>query len=284
MKRMGKPMAAVLRGGRHVLAVLGATVAASLPYADPAAQTPSAAPSTTAAAQRSSPQVDAGVPFTVGERLTYDVTYSSYLVAGTAVTRVQDRRPVPGGTAYYIVVEGRPVPMLANLYRLYYRMDTLVDAATLLPHQGSVHAEEGARKRTAVTRYDRSAGKAWLDVQADAGGRLEFDIPPQVQDGLSALYVLRSMALRPGDSISLPIADEGIVYSLRANVTGVENVRVPLGEFPAALLKVSITDPEGKPAAANAAVWISTDARRLPVKMQADLAVGSFVLLLRQAS
>jgi len=234
-------------------------------------------------AQPSRPK-EAAVPFRVGESLTYDVTYSSYLVAGTATTTVQDKRSVPGATSYYIVVEGRPVPMLASLYRLYYKMDTLLDSVTLLPHRGSMHAEEGARKRTALTRFDRTARKGFFEVQTEPGGRLEFDIPPQVQDGLSSLYVLRAMTFKPGDTISLPVADEGLVYSVRANVTGSERLRVPLGEFDASVLKMTITDPAGQPAAANTAIWLSNDARRLPLKMQADLAVGSFVLLLRQAS
>jgi hypothetical protein len=235
-------------------------------------------------AQPTGTRREAAVPFRVGESLTYDVTYSSYLVAGTAVTTVQDKRATPGATSYYIVVEGRPVPMLASLYRLYYKMDTLLDSATLLPHRGSMHAEEGNRRRTALTRFDRTARKGFFEVQTEPGGRLEFDIPPQVQDGLSGLYVLRSMPLKPGDAFTLPVADEGVVYNVRANVAGSERLRVPFGEFDASMLKVTITDPAGQPAAANTAVWISNDTRRLPLKMQADLAVGSFVLLLRQVS
>ena len=253
-----------------LLAIGGVAVAASL-SALPAAQAPRS-------------RVEATVPFGVGESLTYDVTYSSYIVAGTAVTRVQDKRSTPGATSYYIVAEGRPVPMLASLYRFYYKMDTLLDSVTLLPHRGSVYAEEGTRKRTALTRYDRNTLTAEFEVQSDAGGRMEFDIPAQVQDGLSGLYVLRSMNLRTGERFTLPIADEGVVYDLRADVTGSERVRVPLGDFDATVLKVSITDPDGKPAATNTGVWFSNDSRRLPLKIQADLPMGSFVLLLRQAS
>ena len=62
------------------------------------------------------------MPFAVGETLTYDVTYSSYLVAGTAVSRVASRRTISGSSSYYIVVEGRPIPMLASLYNLFYNM------------------------------------------------------------------------------------------------------------------------------------------------------------------
>jgi hypothetical protein len=233
---------------------------------------------------RAPQRAEAAVPFAVGETLTYDVTYSSYLVAGTAISKVQDRRPSPGGPAYYIVVEGRPVPMLANLYRMYYKMDTLLDTVTLLPHRGTLHTEQGSRKRLTMTAYDRNARKASFEVHAERVGRLEFDIPPQVQDGLSALYVLRAFSIKAGDSITLPVADEGRVYQVKAEATGPERITVPLGEFNAAGLKLTITDPDGQPAAANTAVWISTDARRLPVKVQSDLPVGSFVLLLRQAT
>jgi hypothetical protein len=74
------------------------------------------------------------------------------------------------------------------------------------------------------------------------------------------------------------------VYTVRAEVAGLERLAVPLGSLDAWNLRIAIVDGKGQPAASNAGVWISTDARRLPLKMQADLTVGSFVLLLRQAS
>ena len=48
-------------------------------------------------------------------------------------------------------------------------------------------------------------------------------------------------------------------------------------------VNVTILDAAGQPAATDAAVWYSTDARRLPLKLQARLPVGHFVLILREA-
>ncbi len=229
-------------------------------------------------------RVDAAVPFRVGETLTYDVTLASLLVAGTAIATVKERRAAGGSTAYAIEVEGRPLPLLARLYTVFYRMETWLDSATLLPHRTSMYAEEGAGKRLGVTQFDRGSLIASLDIQGDTTERLEFPIPPQAQDGLSAIYVLRSMNVRAGDSFTLPVADYGSLYSVRADVGPAERVRVPFGETSAWNISVSITDDTGVAAATNAAVWLSTDARRLPVKIQADLPVGSFVLLLRQVT
>lgn len=227
---------------------------------------------------------EAAVPFKVGEQLTYDVTWSTYLVAGSATATVQDKRAVGGTQAYVIVAEGRPIPMLSRLYNLYYKMDTHLDAATLLPQRMSLYTEEGNRTRTATTRFDRRSQRATFEAPTELPDRIEFKVPPQVQDGLSAIYVLRAMSFKAGDSITLPIADEGQMYSVRASVAGPENLRVPLGEFSAWRLDLSITDSLGQPAATNAGIWMSNDARRLPLRLQAELPVGQFVLALRQTT
>jgi hypothetical protein len=56
-----------------------------------------------------------------------------------------------------------------------------------------------------------------------------------------------------------------------------------MGDVESWNLKLTILDSKKQPAATNSAVWISTDARRLPIKLQSDLPVGSFVLALRDA-
>ena len=79
----------------------------------------------------------------------------------------------------------------------------------------------------------------------------------------------------------MPVADGGAVYNVTMDVGAIERLRVPAGEMGAWNVKVTITDAKGQPAATNAAVWISNDTRRLPLKLQAGLPVGDFVLLLR---
>jgi hypothetical protein len=227
---------------------------------------------------------EASVPFRVGETLTYDVTLSSYVVAGTAVATVEGKRPLSSRTAYHIVAEGRPLPMLASLYALYYRMETFLDSVTLLPHLVAMYSEEGANKRVGRTSFDRLSRRASLEMEAERTARWEIDVPQQVQDGLSALYVLRAVDWKPGNRIVLPVIDQGNLYTLQAEAVGRELVTVPLGDLDSWNLKISIGNTGGQAAASNIGVWLSTDARRLPVKLQADMPLGRFVLLLRQTS
>jgi uncharacterized protein DUF3108 len=67
-------------------------------------------------------------------------------------------------------------------------------------------------------------------------------------------------------------------------VAGQERVRTPLGDQPAWKLKLSVFDDKNVPVGRNVAIWIGDDPRHLPLKLQADLAVGSFNLTLRSAS
>src|SRR3989454_12827588 len=140
-------------------------------------------------------RAERNVPFRVGETLTYDVSWSAYVTAGTAVATVKEKKPSFNSTAYYVVAEGRPTPLVSKLYSLYYKMDSLIDSYTLLPQRGSIYSEEGKRHRFRTTLFDA------------------------------------------------------------------RNQRV------------------GR----NTAMWMSDDARRLPVQLRADLPIGSFNLALREA-
>src|SRR5260370_39451368 len=113
------------------------------------------APAAKAAAPTKAPKTERSVPFATGETLSYDVSWSSYLTAGTATTTVKEKKPSFGSTAYYIVAEGRPTPLLSKLYAVYYKMDTLLDSFTLLPQRGSVYSEEGKRHRFNATHFER---------------------------------------------------------------------------------------------------------------------------------
>jgi hypothetical protein len=228
-------------------------------------------------------RTERAVPFKIGETLTYDVSWLSALTAGTATAIVKEKKPSFGSTAYYIVAEGRPAPLVSKLYSLYYKMDTLLDAYTLLPQRGSVYSEEGSRRRLRISRFDRAAHKVFFEYESTGKATDTFTVPPSVQDGLSAIYVLRAASLASGLRITMPITDNGINYAVQVVVAPAERLRTPFGEALAWKLNVALTDSAGTPQGRNIALWISDDARRLPMKLQAELPIGSVSFTLRDA-
>jgi hypothetical protein len=230
-----------------------------------------------------SPRREAAVPFRPGETLTYDVSWSSMLVAGTAVVTVAEKRPSFNSTAYYIVAEGKPLPLLTRIYALYYKMETLVDSYTLLSQRTTLYSEEGARRRNTATRFDRGARHAFFEVFSDPGVKTILNVPGDVQDGLATVFALRTHALKRGEGWSYPVADNGALYTVAVQVGDLEPVKALGRPINAWKLQIRLTDAQQTVVWKNIAMWLSDDPRRLPVRMQADLPVGTFVLALREA-
>ena len=112
---------------------------------------------------------------------------------------------------------------------------------------------------------------------------LSLGLPGPTHDGLSALTAMRTLNFAPGATSSFAVSDSGHLYRVALNVTGKETVQTGLGPVAAWKIVPAIRDAEGQAVGRGLAVWISDDARRLPVKIQAQLPVGAFVLTLEEA-
>lgn len=222
------------------------------------------------------------VPFKVGETLTYDVSWSNFLTAGTATITVREKKPSYGSTAYYIVAEAHPSSLLSRLYSLYYKADTLLDAYTLESQRGSVFSQEGGKTRFKATQFNRPAGLAKYEVGTASVTTTDLKLAANTQDALAAIFMLRTMPLKVGSAITMPVTETGKMYRVRAVVQSQEALQTSLGTIRAWKIAPSITDPNGQ-TNDQATVWISDDARRLPLRIEAKLAVGSLNLALRQA-
>jgi len=264
---------------KRLVVALGIAALASLTLSAQRRPRPPAA----AAAKPAPSRTERTVPFRVGESLTYDVSWSTYLTAGTAITTVKEKRSSSNSMAYYIVAEARPTPLLTRLYSLYYKVDTLLDAYTLLPQRGSIYSEEGKRHRYKITSFDHAANRVSFEFRTGTTVKDEFSAPPYVQDALSALYVLRAIPFKASDRMTMPLSDNGMIYKLQVEIAASEVVKTPFGETRAWKLSPTIIDAAGRPQGRGLTVWVSDDPRRLPVKLQAELPVGSFVLALREA-
>jgi hypothetical protein len=258
-------------------------LAVGLPLAAQAhgTQTSKAAPAKSAGSNV--PKKEMAVPFKAGETLDYDVGWSSFVTAGTAEIVVKERKPSYNSTAYYIVAEGRPTPIVAKLYTLYYKADTLLDVFSLLPQRGSLYSEEGKRHRMKTTTFDQAAKKATFQIETRTVAKKDLAIPGFTQDALSAIYVLRSIPFKTGDKFNMPITDNGQIYKVQMQVGAVEPVKTGIGTVNGLKITPVITGPD-KDAPKGLALWISDDARRLPLRMEAQLVVGKFVVTLTKAT
>jgi hypothetical protein len=90
------------------------------------------------------------------------------------------------------------------------------------------------------------------------------------------------MSIAPGARIELPVTNDGALFTVNIEAGAPQRMRVPFGAVDALPLTLAVFDLDRQPVGRNIKVWISTDARRLPVKLQAELPIGNFVLNLRE--
>jgi hypothetical protein len=225
-------------------------------------------------------QADLPVPFKVGEVLTYDVSWSSYVTAGTATLSVKERRPAGGGVfAYDFVAEGKPTSLLDKLYHVYYKAESLLGTRTFQPSVATMFSDERGRQKLRTTRF---VSPTTIEVEPKAGAPKEkHTVPKLTLDPLSAIYVIRAVPVKAGQVISMPVVDNGDIYTVRWQVAGPENVTTPMGAISAWRLLPGLTDDKGRAVSKyKMTLWLSADTRRLPLKFQAGLPVGSFTLTL----
>ena len=226
------------------------------------------------------PRKEMAVPFRAGEVLEYDIGWSSYLTAGTATVAVKEKKPSYNSLAYYVVAEGQPTPLLSKLYTLYYKADTLIDVYSLLPQRGSLYVREGRRQRMKTTTFNQRAKTAKYEVQTATNVQRDLSLPAFTQDALSALFVLRSIPMKPGEKFNMPVTDAGDIYKVQMQVGTVEPVTTGLGAVNGLKVVPVVTAAKGTPPR-GIALWLSDDARRLPLKIEAQLPVGKFTVTLR---
>ena len=222
------------------------------------------------------------VPFKAGEVLEFDVGWSSYLTAGSATVKVLEKKPSYSSVAYYIVAEGQPTPLLSKLYTLSYKADTRLDAYSLLPQRGSLFVREGKRQRMKTTTFNQATKSAKYEVKTATQVERDLTLPAYTQDALSALYVLRSIPMKSGEKFNMPVTDAGDVYKVQMQIGAVEAVKTGLGTVNGLKIVPVVTMTKGTPPR-GLALWLSDDARRLPLKIEAQLAVGKFTVTLRSA-
>ncbi len=129
----------------------------------------------------------------------------------------------------------------------------------------------------------RSGSRAHLtsDLRTGKQKHSEFDIPACVSDVVSGFFYARSLPLQLGFSQVFPVNDGGKTTDVRINVEARENVKGPLGEFQTLRVKA---EPISGPMAGKGEIWVwlTDDARRVPVQMKSKLGFAALMFQLQK--
>jgi hypothetical protein len=138
-----------------------------------------------------------------------------------------------------------------------------------------------------VAQFNQAARSVHYELQSTDPLKIisqtDLPTPPQAHDALSLIFALRTMTLTTGAATLMPVVVNGRVYRVLMTVGAREGVRCGLGEVNAWRITPTLVDERDREDGRDMVVWISDTAKRLPVKLQGALPVGTFALTLTSA-
>ncbi len=156
-------------------------------------------------------------PYEIGERLVYDISYMG-IPAGEAVTEVYEKTRMKGRETFRIVSTVESNDFVSLFYPVRDRIESFIDSERFYSHYIKVKQQQGRKKREKVIDFDQVRHRA-VQIKKHKGELKEetFDIPPDVQDSLSALYYLRMhQGLSVGESVFIDVHESNKIGNWRS--------------------------------------------------------------------
>ncbi|MDP2913584.1 MAG: DUF3108 domain-containing protein [Candidatus Omnitrophota bacterium] len=159
------------------------------------------------------------------ERVTYNVRWLKAPV-GKIVVSINGIKNIHGRDAYEVEIAAKTNDFCSKIYKIDDRYVSYVDMEGLYTLRHEVYRREGRYKKDAVTVFDQTNHKAYFKNFLDKSEKV-FDIPPKVQDPVSAYYYFRTLPMSVGKGIDCWVSNNESNYHLFGVVEKKEIISIP---------------------------------------------------------
>lgn len=222
------------------------------------------------------------VPFEAGEEIEYKIYYSFITVGRGQIKVHKNPYKINNRAAYKVDVRAKTTGMVDWVAKIDDHWGGYIDTASLVPHQAYRFIKEGKYRKNEIVKYDHNS--QMLEIKSmgrkddDFGEPMYYEFPPQIRDLISGFAYFRAVdfdTLMPKDTIKIPAFFEDTFYNLEIVYLGDETLDLEIGKVRAH--KVSPVMPETKIFDGENSIlgWFSADKNKIPLKINAELYVGS---------
>lgn len=214
--------------------------------------------------------------YQVGEWFKFRIHYG-FVNAGYASLEIRDAT-IAGKKVYHAIGKGSTTGMTRLFFRVDDTYESYFDINNNKPFQSVRKIVEGDYERDQVTFFDQPTNKATLRNNKDKGERT-FSTPENVQDVISTFYFLRNHPtidrLKVGESVVVDMFFDDEIIKFKLKFIGREDVDSKYGDVPCMIFRPLVQSGRVFKEEESVTVWISDDDNKLPIRIQANLAVGS---------
>jgi hypothetical protein len=172
----------------------------------------------------------------------------------------------------------------------HFQMESLVEPKTFSILRTTKRDEQGKRLRMSEAVFDRSLNLiTWTERNPNAPANqpivVKNPLNNAAHDFLSAIYYLRTRQLAPGASLELVLSDSGQVFHIPVKVIERKRMKTVLGKVQTLRLEIELfgADRLIQDRTGRMSLWLTDDARRIPVRALLDTDDGDLDIKLKKA-
>ena len=215
--------------------------------------------------------------FQEGEWFKFEMSYSGFLKAGNATLEVKESN-FKGKSVYHVVGKGWTTGVISWFFNVKDRYESYFDKKSGLPYKSIRQIDEGGHTKDLEIEFDHVNNKALVNNKKH-NTKETFATEKEVQDMVSAFYYLRNNydteSINEGDVVTLNMFFDEENYIFKLKFLGRETIKTGFGKVNTLMFRPYVMAGRVFKEQESLTLWVSADENKIPLKIKADLRVGS---------
>ena len=214
--------------------------------------------------------------FAGGEWFQFRIHYG-FINASFASLSLEEKE-FNGEPVFHAVGLGRTVGFARWFFKVEDRYESYFKKDLVSPVHFIRDIDEGGYTKDVTIDFDKSNQIANVHDKK-RNTRASFSTKPNFQDLISAFYYLRNhfdtTGIKKGDYVSINMFFDNENFKFKLKFLGHETIKSKFGKIKCLKLRPYVQSGRVFRESESLTLWVSNDKNKLPVKVRADLAVGS---------
>ena len=214
--------------------------------------------------------------YDVGEWFKFRIHYG-FVNAGYATLEVKEAT-INNKKVFHVVGKGYTTGVSRFFFKVVDVYESYIDKDSGNPYQFVRNINEGGYTKNQEGFFNQSSNRVTVKDYKKKTEKT-FVIPKNTQDILSTFYYLRDYPtidkIKPGESIEIDMFFDDETTKFKLKFVGRQDITTKFGVVSSMVFKPLVQSGRVFKEQESLTVWISDDQNRLPLRIKADLAVGS---------
>ena len=205
-------------------------------------------------------------------RMRYGFLNASYAIATVRETTFKDQ------AVYHVAATGKTTGFARWFFKVDDYFDSYFEKDIVRPIRFVRNISEGNYKRHVEIDFDHN-NQSGIMHDLLRKTKTEISFAPNLQDLVSTFYFLRNHfdleGIQVGETASLHMIYDKKPFAFQFRFLGYENVKTKFGVVPCVKFRPYVEEGRIFKKESGLTLWVSNDNNRIPIKVVAELSVGS---------